>query len=1035
MEYRIIVFAANYKYLKDAYKKDIDIQLENIFEYFRTEMGKMGASAESSDHRSVVFKTVNCDFKTAYETSRGCKSLLSRLKSLTVDFESEIFIRIGIITSEETEKRHPFKWNFSRDEIMQAPEILISDKTAVSIMESYDIETAGIKNIWTTDGIEIGRAERIRKIYIDRDEENEVEKFINRESDARLLFVYGEKGSGKSAVVREVASRNVEHTIFFLKERKQSTREFKTIHDIMFKILFYDKAGRTLSHEDVLNNIGNSNLPQLRKDNLLYLLNNIIIDAGPEERIKFEYGTYLANLKTALADALKIADLRFTVIIDDHQWMSKNCEEIIFGILGAEQFKIKIILISDDKNNLTNTSFPVRFLKISDINKVQISKLIQLVFPGTRSNVKTADFIHKATGGNLYTVKEFINYLADKNLLAPDEKMEMKISDVSLMPDNLSDMFTQKISSLSNNALSLLKIISVIGEQFFLSDLEWLLHTINYPHEENTGLIELENSGIIENSGDYYSIAEPSVTTEIYKTVLEQNRKLIHSLLAELFETKGYEKYGFKVFFHYLRAENYEKLFSILPELTEHSLRDLHFNALRNMIEISDKILFKNCIKTETFPVSMWITNLKNSRWLFDPKDPAELIKLYEKAIEFIEKTGRLEAGADLYPILLKFYIESNKVRRFDLYCKQGLSAAESLKRPDLNFRLLTLDCSLKLISEQYENAFEEFSKIEAIQSLDPVLLEDTDYLMVKAIIHKYRNESGESLEILNLLLKKFTETIDFANVNRVIRLLSELSVTERDYKAAETYCKHIISIEKDSLNLNTAFRAGITLARIYSYQNKFLQAVSLLESIAAEAQDNDLIFEANYSLGSIYQFYGESEMAFKTFNSVYEMLKDKKVKKLGFLKIKLASVSIMSERAEEAAVILDNCDGVQSPSCEVLKYTALLEKSGFSDEMQTAAISALRSQPQAGDADLLFEAGFVLLTILRKKRKYTACSEVIDILSLISGKVEDYNLILEYQKELRKNINKPAKSKKRLPDSKNVSPSVNKRLKNRRSI
>jgi tetratricopeptide (TPR) repeat protein len=1035
MEYRIIVFAANYKYLKDAYKKDIDIQIENIFSYFRTEMEKMNVTAESSDHRSVVFKSGNCDFKTVFETSKGCKNLISRLKSLIVDFESEIFIRTGIITSEEMDKRHPFRWNFSRDEIINAPEILVSDKAALSIMESYDIEPAGIKNIWTTDGVEIGRSERIRKIYIGRDEENEIDRFITGDQENRLLFIYGEKGSGKSAVVREVAFRNVEQTIFFLKERKQSTREFKTVHDIMFNALFFDKAGRTLSQEDVAENITSSNLPQLRKDNLRYLLNNIIMEGSQEDRIKFEYGCYISNLKTALSDALKISDIKFTVIIDDHQWMSKKCEEIILGMLKSDHNRIKIILISDDKNNLRDTSYPVKFLKISDINKVQISKLLQLAFPGMKTSVKTADFIHRATGGNIYTVKEFINYLTDKNLLGPDEKMELKLADVSLMPDNLSDMFTQKINSLSNNALSLLKIISVIGEQFFLSDLEWLLHTINYPHDENIALKELEDNGIIENAGDYFAIAEPSVTAEIYKTVLDANRKLIHGLLAELFETKGYEKYGFKVFFHYLRSENYTKLFSILPELTQYSISDLHFNALRNMIEISDKILFKMCMKSDSFPPAMWVENLKNSKWLFDPEDPVEIIKLFEKAIEFLEKSGKPELSADMYGMLLKFYLESGKTKKSGQYYTQGLAAAETLNRPDLTFRLMTLECALKIKSELFAEASDIFDRMNEIKDIDPVQYEDDDYLMVKAVVLKKRNENSAALDILNPLLKKHTESIDFAKVNTSIKLLSELSLSERDYKAAEAYCKHIISIEKDTANLTTAYKAGVTLAKIYSYQNKFLQAVSLLESIAAEAEDAELKFDASYTLGSIYQFYGETEMALKTFNETFEKLKDKKIRKLPYLKIKLSAISIRSGNFAEALNYIEDCKEIKSPVFKVMKNAALLEENSYSDELTSQILADVKSGIESEERDLVFEAGFLLLSLLGKKRKQTACTELASVLGGIAGKIEDYNLVLEYQKELRSGIKSPAKKRKKSPESRKVSPSVNKRMKNRRSI
>jgi len=1036
MEYRLYIFLINYKYLLDVYKKDLEIQFGNISDLLISELKLSGYEITEHDNRSLSFRSPDInDFKTVFKMAKDAENVVTRLKSLLKEFEGELFIKLGIITLEEADKRHAFKWSFSYDDIKTLPNILLTDKAAFSVIENFDVTFTGLKNIWTTTGVEVSRAQRIRKIYFNREEENDIADFITGETDEQLLFVYGDIGSGKTGIINEAVKSSDAKNIIHLREKKHSTREFKTVHDLMYRIMFVNKFGEISALDEVISSIDKSSLPALNRDNLIYMFRSLYGDAPEDRRIAFNYGQYRNNLKTALDDCLKINPRKSVVIIDDHQWMSRNCEEMLLSLLDNPDNKIKMILVSDDKNNSNNIKNRIKFLRISEINKVQISRFLQMAYPHTKIAGKTADMIHKVTEGNLYTVISFVQFLIAKDAITvKDGKVELDIPKTLAVPENLSEIFADKISSLSENALTILKIISIIGEQFYYSDLDWLLHTLNYPYDETVALNELEEKGVIENRGDHYLISEPSIMNEIYKTVKDANRKLIHKLLAELFETKGYDDFGFKVFFHLYRSDDHEKLFAALPELIKSAHSKLHFNALRNMLEISDKLLFRLCMKENTLPPDLWLKNLISTKWLFDEHEPIDSIKRFEKAIDYLVKVGKSELSAELHEILLSFYIESEKLKKAENYIKSGLEITEASNLHENNLNILILRASIKVMTGNMTEAAAEFAAIEEKRHAAGIITQDDPYIYLKAMVLNFNNEPKQALDILKEMLDKYSFELNFSRINSILKLLIELSIKSRDYKSAEEYCKFMLNSGKNQKNDQNTVTGNILLARLYSYQNKFLQSISMLESVTDSVKNEDLYFSAVYPLGSIYQFYEEKEMAFKVFSKALLKFKDPKSHKHYMIIMKLALMSAYAGEYGPALEFLRQSKYAEDNLSEILRGVIRFCAEKAEDKELDRLIDDIYKYDQRKEPDLIFETELILLKAILGKRKFLKCKELNEYMNRQSVNVEDFNLVLEYQK-VSKNIGRnTAKAKKNIPNIRKVSPSVKKRVKNRRS-
>ena len=1035
MGYRLYIFLTSYRVMRDVYGKDLDILFENISSYIKTELENISGSVVESDNKSILIKsTPSDDFKSIYALAEQCAGIITRVRSLLKDLKTNIPLKTGIITAEETKRKHPFRFNLPSEEVELTPDILISDKTSISIIENYEIQACGLRNIWTTNGIEISRFRKIRNIYFNREEEDALEEFLNGQYGG-ILYIWGEKGSGKSGIIREVLQRNEFSNVIHLKEKKYSTREFKLVHELMYHLLFKKNQTGPETIEDVTARIENSALPPMNRANLVYFISLIFGENDHANPVLFEYGTYRTSLKKALLDCLKLNPDPFTVIIDDHQWVSVNCEHMITEMFLSAKDRIRIVLCSDDRNNFSNPDLPVKYMHIGDLNKVQISKMLKMLYPRMKVEGKAADFIHRATGGNLYTVIEFIQYLTDKECINIREgKVIINYPDLKNIPDNLNDMFHQKAESLSQNASDILKILSVMGDEFYPSDLDWLLHILNYTGNENLAIKELEERGIIQNEGDHYSVAEVSVISEIYKGVKESNRKLIHKLLGELFETKGFNKFGFKVFLNYLKAENYDKLIELLPDIISEAHSALQFNALKNILEIADKHLFRLCMKENAYPVEIWLNNLKLTRYLFDKDDPLDTVKRFEKAIDHLIKTEKSELTLDLFPILLKCYISSGKSKKSSQYVKSGVELAEKFNSPRHKLEIEVLDMILKLNTKKDAEKIKEFTDLSAAAAGDPEVVNSVWFKYLKAKISFLNDDTDTARDLFKELLGIFTSELNFSFAEEITRLMVEISLKKRDHRSAEEYCKYILASERDSAsNSDRIIRTNILLARLYGYQNKFLQAVSLLESLSARTSRQELTDEILFDLGSVYQFYDEKELAIKTFERAASKKKKKSENDESssrFL-IKTALILLSLEKYTEAAEQLKKCGGGQKDICALIRsVVSFIEKK----ENDGSAEKILESIEGTG-TDFIFEAALLLFLNLIKRRKYELSAKLNEILSRMLSNVTDYNLVLEYGKISRSLHRISSKSKKTPTEIRKVVPSVKRRVRTRRNV
>ena len=265
--FKIYLFLANYRELKSFYGNKLKIEFENIKDYFKSAVKVLKEEIIAEDFKSLTisFKKEEMNMNYIWEFAQKLEKNVRYIQELTKESEIDFSFHAGLIRDDEA-KLNPFKKNHEslwHNETL--PFFLLSEKTAMSIIENYNIFASEINKIWYTDGIEISESERLRKIYLDRDEENTVEEFINDyQENSKILAVYGELGCGKSSLIQEVRNRYDGNSIILsLAEKKHSEREFYIIVKLI-EILLYnliDEDDQTL--DEVFNHINNSSLDEM----------------------------------------------------------------------------------------------------------------------------------------------------------------------------------------------------------------------------------------------------------------------------------------------------------------------------------------------------------------------------------------------------------------------------------------------------------------------------------------------------------------------------------------------------------------------------------------------------------------------------------------------------------------------------------------------------------------------------------------------------------------------------------------------------
>ncbi|MBN2789216.1 MAG: tetratricopeptide repeat protein [Candidatus Delongbacteria bacterium] len=1044
-KYKLYFYLANYNELKDMYKKDIDILFDNIKTLLTVKLEELDVKILSHDHRSVLIDNPRVkDFRTIYDLALKTNTIHERIDELLKEQKVTMIFKIAILQEDEIDKRHSFKKSYSAVELNELPYIILSEKTAISVIENYNINRSALSGIWYTDGKEISQSEKLRKIYLNRDEEDDILAFIDN-SKEKILLVTGEIGSGKSQIIKEISSTyDGNNFLISLNEKKHSVREFRLIIEIMDSLLF--GITKEAGNVDKINKyINSSSLPLLNKNNLTFFINKYHGDIDHSLH-KLDHVTVVANLKQALKDSIKLNISYYNrpvcIIIDNFQYLTGSCEEIFYEV-AIKSPKVKFVFVSNDKDILKDKKFDYHTIEVSDLDKNMISRSMKLMFPHKIIPKKTVDLFFEVTGGNFYILKEYAQYLLNKGILdIQDKVVKLKDFEKDNIPDNLFDIFESKLNSLSVNANNIFKIITILGDEFYYSDLDSLLHNINYPMDEKEALTELLDKGLIDNENNYFKIVELSIVEAVYQSINPKNKKLLHNLLGEIFEQKGIEDFSFKIFYHYYRAKNWDKLFTIIIDLLESSHYQLNFNALENMIDINDRILYNKAVKDDKFPIELWCKNMLYSTYLVSRTNIKDYIIKYEKVATKLLEKEKKECYLNMNYLLGTLYLRNNNLKKLENICDISIKEAVEIKSLESQANFHNLRTKLYFDQNKIEDGIKELEIATKLYDSIGYNSENDLLLENRANSAYFDNSFRTAMDLYKELGEKYYAKHDYSKIYDITEKAAIISLKIKDYKQAEDYTKQLVSFYKDSENTDKFYEYSLNLGIIHSNQNRFLQAIAAMDSIIAGLvvnKNNKLLLKAYITLGTVYQYYDEYDFAEKTFVKALKL--SKKVKSLNSIEsnYRLGVLLLFSNNCKSAKEYFDKNKAVRSedPLKKLSSIGSDIANLGlvrYSPDNYDKLILNLEDNSIKYDTEIIFELYLALLKTLSEMKNMIKVKEVVKKAAVMTSQVTDSNKLAEYRKLKRAILKSSPKNKTNLSHDKKVSPSVKKRLSRRKT-
>lgn len=411
------------------------------------------------------------------------------------------------------------------------------------------------------------------KLY-GRDKECEsLQKYVDRtvEGEAGLLFILGENGIGKSALVHEICNSVQNKNGYFIEGKFEQFRDtapysalIKALNNFINQLLIESSERLEVWKNSILQAVGNNG--------------QVIIDVIPSLELIIDKQPAVPQLgiierqnrfNLVFEDFIKIIATQehpLIIFIDDLQWADSASLDFI-KMMTKNNTNKYLLAIGSYRDNDINLLKPIiswmdalAKSSKSKINKISLNVLkkndVQLLVEDTLVGFnqdlndiqELSGCIFEKTDGNPLFTKQFFTSLYDLGYLKFDYNLMKWCFDIEIIKklnktENVIDLLNSKIKTLNSATIQWLKYGACIGNKF---DLETLALVGDKPDEiilsslhdaVEIGLININNNKTIykKKSNIKFKFVHDRIQQEVYSMISEDEKSVIHLQLGQLY--------------------------------------------------------------------------------------------------------------------------------------------------------------------------------------------------------------------------------------------------------------------------------------------------------------------------------------------------------------------------------------------------------------------------------------------------------------------------------------------------------------------
>jgi len=739
---------------------------------------------------------------------------------------------------------------------------------------------------------------------------------IVHSGEGRTLIVSGEAGSGKTFLIKEFLSEsyesyerklvsgygysvNLSGSIRSYHPWKEAIIDIDTnllvmnyLHGLPRKGVDYKKVIKSAFEGTGVDWI--KAIPQIGNiSSLIYKTVKEIQEGVSEQKIakaikKISEGITFNNAESlfeAISAKLRNITEKYPLIIfiDDLQWMDQSSRELFFYLAkNLNDVPYKLLLIGayrteelfkrtgdtesgtfTDLNGLivnlkkfTNTGF----LEIGKLTKEEVIDYLFKRFPDNRFKSDLGDSLFQTSGGNILILDQLLDNYESSGVINKEGNVFLcqDFQGIDNLPSSINDLFAEKWNRLPDDLQEILRIASVMGDNFSVEIVTALLGENQLKLFKKIEVLKNVHKIITDSAIEYgklrkvFKFVHTLFERFVYDTIDEQFRSEYHKLIAEEikknFKNLDDESILPRYIFHFGIGENIQNDHNEVI-LTKEQLDDESFRSKLKEYEAKLEILTEKNSKgysseeaLRNLAILCSLSQIAEDNMLFARRrnlagkiltiagKPAEAEKAFLESFTIAEKSGNTDLLAECY-----VNIGNLMLRRTELdESREKLKKALELYRASGNregraivlLNLAELEMKRGRLDDAFAFAQESLQQRES-DSKDKGIA--TNYLLLGNVL----NQKGELSEAGEYYLKALKVAQDQAD-NQLQSLLNSvhatLDIKRGEFDSALEKLSSSFEIQKKSYDMRALAIVKNNMALIYQFKGEYSKARELYD-------------------------------------------------------------------------------------------------------------------------------------------------------------------------------------------------------------
>lgn len=254
---------------------------------------------------------------------------------------------------------------------------------------------------------------------------------------------------------------------------------------------------------------------------------------------------------------------KLVIVAEDIQWADMNSLELLYDLLPQLK-KYKAIMIFSTRLDKPLLSSESQYrIKLEPFTPQESTYLACCLLECEQLDEELRNCVLESTNGNPLHINEFVLSLKKKeSLKIVDGNASIDRKDIEVMPSSIRNLILSSLSSLEPSVISILQAASVIGREFSLGMVTYLMDYIIGEDEisgalQRLGIIQLKKVHTSARAVEkVYCFAHEIEREVIYEGILNKSKKQLHKKVGEYIELK--QARDLENFYEML-AEHYQK--------------------------------------------------------------------------------------------------------------------------------------------------------------------------------------------------------------------------------------------------------------------------------------------------------------------------------------------------------------------------------------------------------------------------------------------------------------------------------------------